>query len=251
MPDNLRTVLITIMLISQTTVTGQPLPVPPARQHDPNILQMIGRGFYSSIASPELRRLWGLTAAGTLLALPIDRDVISYRRRLMPDPLARVGDLWGGSVASITILPIIYLVDRSRGTAADKTTRRLKFAFSSLVTVGATTGLLKVAVGRERPNQASRLMSFPSGHTSAAFGIAEVIRTLYGRRASTPFYLAAVITGISRIHDNKHYISDVIAGAGLGIGLVRGFALAQQWAGPGHSLELGVTGQAIGLFYYF
>lgn len=251
MPDNLRTFLTAILLVSQTTVAGQSLPVPAARQDDPNLLQMIGQGLYSSITSPELRRLWGLTVASTLLALPIDREVMPYRRRLMPDPVARFGDLWGGSVATITVLPIIYFVDHGKGTDSDETTRRLKFAFSSLVTVGATTGLLKVAVGRERPNQASRRFSFPSGHTSAAFGIAEVIRTLYGHRAGGPFYLAAVITAISRIHDNKHYPSDVIAGAGLGIGLVRGFKLAQQWAGPGHSLELGVTGQAIGLLYYF
>ena len=250
MPHNLRTLLAAIIMVSQTIVAGQSLQVPATRQDDPNMVQLIGWGVYSSITSPDLRVLWGLTAAGTLLALPIDRHVMPNRHRLMPDPIARFGDLWGGKVAAVTILPIIYLVDRSKGTAADETTRRLKFAFTSLVAVGAATGLLKVAVGRERPNQASRT-SFPSGHTSAAFSVAEVIRTLYGHRAGEPFYLAAVITAISRIHDNKHYPSDVIAGAGLGIGLVRGFKLAQQWAGPGHSLELGVTGQAIGLLYYF
>ncbi|MCH7852096.1 MAG: phosphatase PAP2 family protein [Candidatus Marinimicrobia bacterium] len=237
-------------MVSQTTVAAQSLPVPATRQDDPNMVQLIGQGLHSSITSPDLRVLWGLTAAGTLLALPIDRHVMPNRHRLMPDPIARFGDLWGGKVAAVTILPIIYLVDRRKGTATDETTRRLKFAFTSLVTVGTTTGLLKVAVGRERPNQASRT-SFPSGHTSAAFGVAEVIRTLYGPRAGRPFYLAAVITGISRIHDNKHYPSDVIAGAGLGIGVVRGFKLAQQWVGHDHSLQLGVTGQAISLLYYF
>lgn len=250
MPHNLRTLLAAIIMVSQTTVAGQSLPVPATRQDDPNMVQLIGQGLHSSITSPDLRVLWGLTAAGTLLALPLDRHVMPNRHRLMPDPIARFGDLWGGQAAAITILPIIYLVDRSKGTAADETSRRLKFAFTSLVTVGAATGLLKVAVGRERPNQASRT-SFPSGHTSAAFSVAEVIRTLYGPRASRSFYLAAIITGISRIHDNKHYPSDVIAAAGLGIGLVKGFKLAQQWIGSGHSLQLGVSSQAIGLLYYF
>lgn len=250
MPHNLRTLLAAIIMVSQTTVAAQSLPVPIMRQDDPNMVQLIGQGLHSSITSPDLRVLWGLTAAGTLLALPIDRHVMPNRHRLMPDPIARFGDLWGGQAAAITILPIIYLVDRSKGTAADETSRRLKFAFTSLVTVGAATGLLKVAVGRERPNQASRT-SFPSGHTSAAFSVAEVIRTLYGPRASRSFYLAAIITGISRIHDNKHYPSDVIAAAGLGIGLVKGFKLAQQWIGSGHSLQLGVSSQAIGLLYYF
>ncbi len=103
MPDNLRTLLTAIMLVGQTTVAGQSPAVPPARQADPNILQMVGRGLYSSITRPELRPLWGLTAAATLLALPLDREVMPYRRRLMPYPVARFGDLWGGSVATITI----------------------------------------------------------------------------------------------------------------------------------------------------
>ena len=58
--------------------------------------------------------------------------------------------------------------------------------------------------------------------------MAEVLRTIYGNRFGAPFYGLAIITGISRIHDNKHYLSDVVAAAGLGIGIVRGFALDQS-----------------------
>ena len=39
-----------------------------------------------------------------------------------------------------------------------------------------------------------------------------------------PAYLLAGLTGASRIHDNKHYLSDVIFGASLGIALGRGFS---------------------------
>ena len=39
-----------------------------------------------------------------------------------------------------------------------------------------------------------------------------------------PAYLLAGLTGVSRIHDNKHYLSDVIFGASLGIALGRGFS---------------------------
>jgi hypothetical protein len=38
----------------------------------------------------------------------------------------------------------------------------------------------------------------------------------------------ATLVGISRIHDNKHYLSDVIFGAALGTTIARGFAHVYQ-----------------------
>jgi membrane-associated phospholipid phosphatase len=147
----------------------------------------------------------------------------------MSDPLAGFGDAWGGRWAAITILPIIFEMDAFRGTPHEERTQRLGFAASSLATVGLVTALMKVTVGRERPNGRG-YQSFPSGHTSISFGVAEVVSTLYGNWWGMPFYGAALITGISRIHDNKHYLSDVMAGAGLGVGIVRGFRLSWRTA---------------------
>ena len=41
-------------------------------------------------------------------------------------------------------------------------------------------------------------------------------------------YCLAVLVAASRINDNKHYLSDVLFGAGLGTAVGRGFALAYQ-----------------------
>jgi membrane-associated phospholipid phosphatase len=137
----------------------------------------------------------------------------------------------------ITILPGVYLADRLHGFAGQDTRRRLGFTFSSLLSVSVITYILKPSIGRTRPNGRGNL-SFPSGHTSFTFGIAEVIRSLYGNRAGALFYIMALNTGISRIHDNKHYLSDVIAGAGLGVGVVRGFHLAGINAANGAAIRL-------------
>ncbi len=79
----------------------------------------------------------------------------------------------------------------------------------------AYTEVIKVAVGRERPNGADN-QSFPSGHTSNAFALAAVAERHYGWKLGVPAYLLAGVVGASRIQQDKHYLSDVVAGATLG-----------------------------------
>lgn len=81
----------------------------------------------------------------------------------------------------------------------------------------------KYSVQRMRPDQSSK-NSFPSGHTATAFMGAELLRMEYGKEypliAATGYALAAM-TGAMRIYNNKHFLSDVLAGAGVGILSVR------------------------------
>ena len=72
----------------------------------------------------------------------------------------------------------------------------------------------------KRPDN-SDFNSFPSGHTTEAFASAELMRIEF--RESNPLlsyagYLMAGATGYLRMYNNKHWISDVIAAAGIGIG---------------------------------
>jgi membrane-associated phospholipid phosphatase len=75
--------------------------------------------------------------------------------------------------------------------------------------------VLKVAVGRERPNGENN-QSFPSGHASNAFTIATVTQRHYGWKLGVPAYVLAGVVGASRIQQDKHYLGDVLAGATLG-----------------------------------
>jgi len=64
----------------------------------------------------------------------------------------------------------------------------------------------------------------PSGHTSHSFTVAAITNELYGREVGTVAYLIAGLVAVSRINDNKHFLSDVIVGAGIGTIIGRGFA---------------------------
>jgi membrane-associated phospholipid phosphatase len=77
------------------------------------------------------------------------------------------------------------------------------------------TDLLKVTVGRERPNGEDD-MSFPSGHASTAFTLAVVAERHFGWKVGLPACTVAGLVAVSRLQRNKHYLSDVLGGATLG-----------------------------------
>ena len=83
------------------------------------------------------------------------------------------------------------------------------------------TRVIKISVGRTRPNGGHH--SFPSGHTATAFMCATMLHKEYGWRSpwwSIGGYTVAAFTGVSRILNNRHWMSDVAAGAAIGIGSV-------------------------------
>lgn len=74
---------------------------------------------------------------------------------------------------------------------------------------------IKLVAQRTRPN-GSNDQSFPSGHTSNAFALATVAERHYGWKIGVPAYLLAGVMGASRMKQDMHYFSDVMAGATLG-----------------------------------
>lgn len=86
--------------------------------------------------------------------------------------------------------------------------------YKSISTNIAATCTIKYAVNRKRPNGGRH--SFPSGHTSAAFQGAAFIHKRYGLEYAISAYAGAAFVGYSRVQADKHYVSDVIAGALLG-----------------------------------
>jgi membrane-associated phospholipid phosphatase len=70
-----------------------------------------------------------------------------------------------------------------------------------------------------RPNGLS-YSSFPSGHTAEAFASAEFLRMEYQNKSiwyGVLGYSMACMTGYLRMYNNKHWFSDVLAGAAVGI----------------------------------
>lgn len=109
------------------------------------------------------------------------------------------------------------------------------FLFSSVVT--QTT---KRIVDRQRPfekypfivkrDDESGGLSFPSGHTSAAFCTATSLALRYPKwYVIAPAYLYAASVGWARMYQGVHYPSDVLAGALVGAGSAWLSYKAQKW----------------------
>jgi membrane-associated phospholipid phosphatase len=100
--------------------------------------------------------------------------------------------------------------------------RSILFGMSNLIANGVVFST-KSLTGVIRPDSSNN-QSFPSGHTSAAFVSAEFLRQEY--KDVSPWigvagYAVATATGVLRMYNNKHWLNDVIAGAGVGILSVR------------------------------
>lgn len=90
---------------------------------------------------------------------------------------------------------------------------------ASIAIMGVIVNSLKHTAKVERPDGSSN-NSFPSGHTSMAFTNASFLHKEYGMVSpgySIGGYSAATLTGLGRNLNNRHWISDVLAGAGIGI----------------------------------
>jgi membrane-associated phospholipid phosphatase len=91
---------------------------------------------------------------------------------------------------------------------------------------GFITDVTKVIVQRERPNGAN--YSFPSGHTTTAFATATVLQRHYGLKAGLPAYLIGGYVAASRMADNRHYPSDLLVGAAVGIASGRAVTVGRR-----------------------
>ena len=90
-------------------------------------------------------------------------------------------------------------------------------AFAVIMMAAVVNGL-KYSINRTRPN--GRNASFPSGHTATAFTGATLLAHEYGHRSvwiPIAGYALATTTGVMRVLNNRHYVSDVIVGAAVGI----------------------------------
>lgn len=115
-------------------------------------------------------------------------------------------------------------------------------AVQSYITGAAVSGVVKFLTGRQRPyiidknsleaepalygpfkiirnaDGGKANNSYPSGHTTVAFAAATVYALEYKNKPLVPIlsYTAATLVGLSRMTENKHWLTDVVGGAALG-----------------------------------
>jgi len=86
----------------------------------------------------------------------------------------------------------------------------------ALVMSEAVTQGLKYTVRRERPDGSSR-NSFPSGHAADTFAFATALERHLHWKLAVPAYIFSSYVAISRLPANRHWLSDTVAGAAVGI----------------------------------
>ena len=108
---------------------------------------------------------------------------------------------------------------------------RIALTATSYLIMAATVNGLKAFIDVRRPDGRGQ-NSFPSGHTATAFAGAELVRQEF--KDASPWYGAtaygvAALTGFLRLYNQRHWLSDVLAGAGIGILSTRIACLLLPW----------------------
>ena len=96
--------------------------------------------------------------------------------------------------------------------------RTLELA-TSYIALGVLVNGIKYTVREPRPDYSAN-NSFPSGHTATTFMGAELVRIEYGEEhpwIAVGGYTIATTVGVLRVYNERHWFTDVFAGAGVGI----------------------------------
>ncbi|PYO93300.1 MAG: hypothetical protein DMD62_10300 [Gemmatimonadetes bacterium] len=175
-------------------------------------------------------RWWEAAVAAAAVGLVSVADLrvdhwVQEQRSSHSDDLSRVFK-WGGSPEVAFGVPAAIFAT-GLVTKSPKLQRAGGRVLGSVVLAGVTTGALKFVVGRYRPDEASSQYifrpfsnhdAFPSGHATLAFGLATSLsEEIHRPWATALLYAGATGTAWSRLNDHKHWLSDALAGAMIGV----------------------------------
>lgn len=166
---------------------------------------------YKPFIVPALFMGYGFVALNNPTLLSIDTD---FQASFDTTKSTRVDDITM-LIPSISAYGLDWMGIKGKQSFKDKT---LVFGTASVLVMGSVFATKSLS-NRVRPNDASD-DSFPSGHTAVAFMGAEFLYQEY--KHISPWYGIvgygiAATTGYLRMYNNKHWFSDVVAGAGFGI----------------------------------
>ena len=189
----------------------------------------LGRNIVGMFAKDNLKPLL-LGVAGAGLASRFDGQTQSFFDGTpRGEAFGRYGQKLGSAAFMAPTAAALLIFGRTSG---DPRLRGVTYDMAQAFVVnGLYTMAIKKAVGRQRPDGSDN-MSFPSGHTSNAFAWATIANHYYGAKVGIPSYALASLIGASRLQSRAHHLSDVAAGAALGV--IVGRTVVRQDGEPTH-----------------
>lgn len=189
------------------------------------------RGFFSALVHnlgddmkhiPRRNSVYWL-AAGTGLALAVHNEDNKINRHLIGSSFADNAFKPGKVIGSLPLIlsagTATYLIGRT-GDRYRAKHLGMDIIEASILSEGITEAI-KYSVRRQRPLHPDGTRdsgyAFPSGHATITFAAATVLQQHLGWKAAVPTYAVASYVAISRMHDNRHFASDVAFGAADGI----------------------------------
>lgn len=206
-------------------------------------LKRFGRDFTEVIKAPsswdrgDLLTLAAVSGSGLVL-MAFDREIqdwVQSRRTTSSDKFSSFFTLFGDGAALLGLSAVVYAAGEIGHDDGLRKTALL--SLESLAVTSLLVWTIKIMAGRARPYSGessnsfhpftleSSLWSLPSGHAAAAFSVATIF-ALQSREVLVDIsaYSLACLVGIARVHDNKHWVSDIFIGSALGYFVARKIA---------------------------
>lgn len=159
-----------------------------------------------------------------LLYFGITRNSISYINKLTLDTEEEIQEHAGKFTHADDLMqfsPTVLWIGLSvtKSPSENNWKKQALLLSGSYALMGLSVSIIKNNTHVLRPDR-SNSFSFPSGHTATAFAGAEFIYREYRRNSiwyGIGAYTIAGATGFLRMYNNKHWLTDVVTGAGIGI----------------------------------
>jgi membrane-associated phospholipid phosphatase len=239
---------VIVLCVFAQGVAAQTSPSPAQTPASAAVAAEDTRGFFSALGHglvddlkhmPRRNSVYWLAGGGAAALLIHPEDGKINRRLVGSDAIDAVfvpGKWLGNGGVIFGAAAATYIIGRAR--EAPRARHLGMDLLESAILGEGIVQTIKVAARRDRPTLATGTQtsgySFPSGHAALTFASATVLQQHLGYKAGLPTYLAASYVAMSRLHDNRHYASDVIMGAAIGIIIGRSVTYHGRnfWGGP-------------------
>ncbi|HMF98624.1 MAG TPA: phosphatase PAP2 family protein, partial [Vicinamibacterales bacterium] len=201
---------------AETYIAKQPAGPPPTPRHTG--IKALVTGIFTDLKYlPSKENLiWAGTGGGLALAVhPLDDDVNeAWVGNTAVENFFKPGEILGELGTLLGSASVVYALGRINDQP--KVSHVGMDLIQSLAISEMLTQALKYTTRRERPDGSGRT-SFPSGHAADTFAFATALERHLDWRYSVPAYTFASYVAMSRLPANRHWLSDVVFGASVGI----------------------------------